>query len=65
VSSTDEKSDIVVDFKNISSRWKNYFREQLNVHGIDFEWQVQIHTAETLVLNIKKPLMQNKNPFLG
>jgi hypothetical protein len=30
-------------------RWKNYFSQLLNVHGVEDDGQVEIHTAEPLV----------------
>ena len=31
------------------ARWRNYFSQILNVHGVSDVRQVEIHTAETLV----------------
>jgi hypothetical protein len=45
----DEKVDLVVDPKNILSRWKNYFRQLLNVQGPGSIRQTEIHTAEPFV----------------
>ena len=31
------------------ARWRNYFSQLLNVHGVDDVRHTEIHTAETLV----------------
>jgi hypothetical protein len=36
--------------KSAASIWKNYFSQLLNVHGVSDVRQVEIHTAEPLVL---------------
>jgi hypothetical protein len=33
----------------ISSSWRNYFSQLLNVHGVNYVRQIEIHTAEPLV----------------
>jgi hypothetical protein len=45
----DEKGDLVADSHNIMVRWKNYFSQILNVHGISDVRQAEIHIAEPLV----------------
>ena len=45
----DEKGDLVADSHNIMARWRNYFSQILNVHGISEVRQAEIHTAEPLV----------------
>jgi len=45
----DEKSDLVADFHSIVARWRNYFSQLFNVHGVKDVGQAQIHTAEPLV----------------
>jgi hypothetical protein len=45
----DEQGDLVVDFHSILDRWRNYFSQLLNVHGVNDVGQAEIHTAELLV----------------
>ena len=45
----DEKGDLVADSNSIMARWRNYFSQILNVHGVSDVRQAEIHTAETLV----------------
>jgi hypothetical protein len=45
----DEKGDVVADSHRIMARWRNYFYQLLNVHGVNDGGQVEIHTAEPLV----------------
>jgi hypothetical protein len=45
----DEKGDVIADSQSIMARWRNYFSQLLNVHGVEDDGQVQIHTAEPLV----------------
>jgi len=45
----DEKGDLVADSHSIMARWRNYFSQILNVHGVSEVRQVEIHTAEPLV----------------
>jgi hypothetical protein len=45
----DEQGDLVVDSHSILARWRNYFSQILNVHGIIDVRQAEIHTAELLV----------------
>jgi hypothetical protein len=42
----DEQGDLVVDCHSILARWRNYFSQVLNVHGVDDFGQAEIHTAE-------------------
>jgi hypothetical protein len=44
-----EKGDLVADSHSIMARWRNYFSQILNVHGVSDVRQTQIHTAEPLV----------------
>jgi len=66
----DEKGDLVADFHSIMARWRNYFFQIMNVHGVREVRQAEIHTAEPLVpepsaleveLAIKK-LKSHKSP---
>jgi hypothetical protein len=41
----DEKGDLVADSHSIMVRWKNYFYQILNVHGISDVRQAEIYTA--------------------
>jgi hypothetical protein len=45
----DEKGDLVADSHSIMARWRNYFFQILNVHGVGDVRQEEIHTAEPLV----------------
>jgi len=45
----DEKGDFVVDSHSILDRWRNYFFQLFNVHGVKDVRQAEIHTAEPLV----------------
>jgi len=45
----DEKVDLVADSHSILTRWRNYFSQLLNVHGVNEVRQTEIHTAEPLV----------------
>ena len=45
----DEKGDLVADFHSIVARWRNYFSQLFNVHGVKDVGQAEIHTAEPLV----------------
>jgi len=45
----DEKSDLVADPHGIVARWRNYFSQLFNVHGVKDVGQVEIHTVEPLV----------------
>ena len=45
----DEKSDLVADSHSILARWRNDFSQLLNVHGVNYVRQTEIHTAEPLV----------------
>jgi len=45
----DEKGDLVADSHSIVARWRNYFAQLFNVHGVKDIRQAEIHTAEPLV----------------
>jgi hypothetical protein len=45
----DEQGDLVVNSHIILARWRNYFSQILNVHGVNVVRQAEIHTAELLV----------------
>jgi hypothetical protein len=45
----DEKVNLVADSHSIMVRWRNYFSQILNVHGVNNVRQAEIHTAEPLV----------------
>jgi hypothetical protein len=40
---------LLADSHNILNRWKNYYCQLLNVHGVSDVRQTEIHTAEPLV----------------
>jgi hypothetical protein len=44
----DETGNLLADPQSVLNRWKNFFEQVLNVHGIHV-WQMDIHTAEPLV----------------
>ena len=45
----DEKGDLFADSHSILARWRNYFSQLLNIHGVNDFRQTEIHTAEPLV----------------
>jgi hypothetical protein len=45
----DEKGDLIAGSHSIMSRWRNYFSQILNVHGVSEVKQTKINTAEPLV----------------
>jgi hypothetical protein len=45
----DENGDLLADSHNILNRWKKYFSQLLNIHGVSYVRQTEIHTAEPLV----------------
>jgi hypothetical protein len=44
-----ENGDLLADSYSIWNRWKNYFCQVLNVHGVNYVRQTAVHTAEPLV----------------
>ena len=45
----DKKADLVADSLSIVARWRKYFCQLFNVHGVKDFGQAEIHTAEPLV----------------
>ena len=45
----DEKGDLVADSHSIVARWRNYFSQLFNVHGVKDVGRAEVHTAEQLV----------------
>ena len=45
----DDKGDLVADSHRIVARWRNYFFQLFNVHGVKDVGQVEISTADPLV----------------
>jgi hypothetical protein len=45
----DENGNLIADPQNVLNRWKNFFKQVLNVHGIYDVRQMDIHMAEPLV----------------
>jgi len=45
----DDKGDLDADSHSILARWRNYFSQILNIHGVNDIMQTEIHTAEPLV----------------
>jgi hypothetical protein len=44
-----ERGNLLVDPHKILNRWKNYFCQLLNVHGVGGVWQTEMHTAKLFV----------------
>jgi hypothetical protein len=42
----DKRGDLLADRHKIWNRWKNYFCQLLNVHGVSCVRQTEMHTAE-------------------
>jgi hypothetical protein len=42
--------NLLADPQSVLNRWKNFFNQVLNVHGVHAVRQMDIHTAELLVL---------------
>ena len=53
----DEKGDLVADSNGIVARWRNYFSQLFNVHGVNDvrQTEIQIHTVEPLVFRLSAP----------
>jgi len=45
----DDKGDLVADSHSIAVRWRKYFSQLFNVHGVKGVRQAEIHTTEPLV----------------
>jgi hypothetical protein len=45
----DENFNLIADPQNVLNRWKKFFNQVVNVHGVHDVRQVDIHTAESLV----------------
>jgi hypothetical protein len=45
----DKKGDLCADSKSIVARWRNHFSELLDVHGVNYVSQTEIHISEPLV----------------
>jgi hypothetical protein len=45
----DENSNLPADPQNVLNRWKIFFNQVLNVHGVHDVRQMDIHTAEPLI----------------
>jgi hypothetical protein len=45
----DENGNLIADPQNVLNRWKNFFNQVLNVHGVHYVRQMDIHMAEPLV----------------
>jgi hypothetical protein len=46
----DENSDLLADSNTILNRWKSYLSQLLNVHDVSDVRQIEMHSAEPLVL---------------
>jgi hypothetical protein len=45
----DENGNLLTDPQNVLNRWKNFFNQVLNVHGVHDVRQMDIHMAEPLI----------------
>jgi hypothetical protein len=45
----DKRGDLLADPHKILNRWKNYFRQLLNVHRVGGVRQTEMHTAKPFV----------------
>jgi hypothetical protein len=45
----DESGNLLADPQSVLKRWKNFFKQVLNIHGVHDVRQLDIHTAEPLV----------------
>ena len=45
----DEKGNLVADSHSTVARWREYFSQLFNVHGVKDVGKAEIHTAEPLV----------------
>jgi hypothetical protein len=45
----DENVNLLADPQSVLNRWKNFFNQVLNVHGVHNVRQMDVHTAEPLV----------------
>jgi hypothetical protein len=45
----DENGNLIADPETVLNRWKNFFNQVLNVHGVHDVRQMNIHTTEPLV----------------
>jgi hypothetical protein len=45
----DENGNLIADPQKVLNRWKHFFNQVLNVHGVHDVRQMDIHTAEPLI----------------
>jgi hypothetical protein len=45
----DENGNLIADPQNVLNRWKNFFNQVLNLHGVHDDRQMDIHMAEPLI----------------
>jgi hypothetical protein len=45
----DENGNLLADYQNILNRWKNFFNQVLNVHGVHDVRQMDIYRAEPFI----------------
>jgi hypothetical protein len=45
----DENGNLIADTQNVLNRWKNFFNQVLNVHGVHDVRQMDTHMAEPLI----------------
>jgi hypothetical protein len=53
----EENGDLLTDSNSILNRWKNYFCQVLNAHGVNDVRQTETHTDEPLVLTLRLTLL--------
>ena len=53
---------MVADSHSILVKWRNYFSQLLNVHGVNGVKQTEMHTAEPLVELAIEKLKTHKSP---
>jgi hypothetical protein len=52
----DENDNLLADSHNVLNRWKNYFSQLLNVCRVSDVRQIEIHTAEPLLPDLRLKL---------
>jgi hypothetical protein len=45
----DENGNLIADLQSVLNRWKNFFNQVLNMHGVHDVRQMDLHMAEPLV----------------
>jgi hypothetical protein len=55
----DENGNLLTDPQNVLNRWKNFFNQVINVHGVHNVRQKGIHTAESFAMLMWKLLYES------